>query len=87
MARSFTFVVTDPNGLHARPASELVDKAQACQSQVTVGLGESVADAKSILGIMGLGVKCGDMLTVRVEGKDEESTAQNLERFFKENLK
>ena len=44
------------------------------------------ADAKRILGVMGLGVKKGEEVTITAEGEDEETAIVALEAFFKENL-
>ena len=38
------------------------------------------------MAVMGLGVKCGDVVTVKVKGGDEAANAASLEAFFKENL-
>ena len=38
------------------------------------------------MALMGLGVKCGDTITVTVSGEDEESAASAMEEFFKSNL-
>ncbi|MFT9008216.1 MAG: HPr family phosphocarrier protein [Bifidobacterium sp.] len=86
MSTGFSYTVSDPNGIHARPASVLVKKAAEAESEVTVSVDKRQADAKSIFSIMGLGIKQGDVLTVSVTGPDEEKTATELEAFFKENL-
>ena len=43
-------------------------------------------DAKRIMGIMSLGVKCGMDVTIKCDGEDEDKAAAELEAFFKENL-
>ena len=40
--KSFTYVITDPVGIHARPAGELVNAAQACGADVTIRVGDKV---------------------------------------------
>lgn len=47
--------------------------------------GKSV-NALKLMALMGLGVKCGDTITVTVSGEDEESAASAMEEFFKSNL-
>lgn len=84
--KEFTYVITDPQGIHARPAGLFVKKASEFASSVAIGKGEKSADAKRIFGVMGLGVKTGDEIFVRVEGADEEKAADVLEAFLKENL-
>lgn len=84
--KEFKYVITDPEGIHARPAGVLVKQAAGYQSTVKIAKGEKSADAKRIFGVMGLGVKSGEEITVTVEGADEETAAAELEAFFKENL-
>lgn len=84
--KEFSYVVTDPEGIHARPAGILVKQAAAYKSSVKLTKGEKTADAKRIFGVMGLGVKTGEEITVTVEGEDEETAITELEAFFKENL-
>lgn len=84
--KEFKYVITDPEGIHARPAGILVKQAAGYQSAVTIAKGEKSADAKRIFGVMGLGVKTGEEITITVEGADEDTAAEELETFFKENL-
>ena len=84
--KEFTYVITDKEGIHARPAGELVKAAKEYQSSVTIIKDEKKADAKKLFGLMGLGVKQGMEITVQIEGEDEETAAAALEAFLKENL-
>ena len=84
--KSFTYTITDPVGLHARPAGLLVKEVKKYASLVTVKKGEKSSDAKKLMMLMGLGVKCGDEITVEVIGADEDTAVAELEAFFKENL-
>lgn len=84
--KEFKYVITDPEGIHARPAGILVKQAAEYQSSVKIAKGEKSADAKRIFGVMGLGVKTGEEVTITVEGADEDTAAAELETFFKENL-
>ena len=84
--KEFKYVITDPEGIHARPAGILVKQAAGYQSTVKIAKGEKSADAKRIFGVMGLGVKTGDEITITVEGAVEDTAAAELETFFKENL-
>lgn len=51
-----------------------------------IGKGGKSADAKRIFGVMSLGAKKGDEIFMTAEGADEETAAQALETFLKENL-
>ena len=84
--KEFKYVVTDPEGIHARPAGILVKQAAGYKSAVKITKGEKKADAKRIFGGMGLGVKNGEEVTITVEGADEDTAIAELEAFFKENL-
>lgn len=82
----FDYTVTDPSGLHARPAGLLVKETKKYGSTVTVRLGEKSADAKKLLALMGMGIRAGDTVTVTVEGSDEAVAASSLKEFFERNL-
>ena len=74
-------IVVNPSGLHARPAAVFVQKAAMFESSVTVRnvtTGSDAKDAKSILSMMGLGIKCGNEIEVRAEGADEEQAVSEL---------
>lgn len=84
--KQFTYTVTDALGIHARPAGLLVKAATPFQSKVTIETNGKKADVRRIMALMGLGAKQGSVLTVSVEGPDEEQAAAAVEAFMKENL-
>ena len=85
--KQFQYVITDPVGIHARPAGLLVKAAKALDSTVTVDkVGGKSSAATKLMAVMGLGVKGGDTVTVTVEGGNEEASLQAMEQFFRENL-
>ena len=84
--KSFTYVIQDALGIHARPAGLLVKKASEFQSKVTIQKGGRSADAGRLFALMGLDVKQGDTLKVLIDGSDEETASQALEDFFRANL-
>lgn len=85
--KSFEFVVTDPIGIHARPAGLLVKAAKVLDSAITVEkIGGNSASANKLMAIMGLNVKGGDTVRVTAEGGDEDASIAAMEKFFKENL-
>lgn len=84
--RKFTHIIADPLGLHARPAGMLVKAATAYECAVTVETPRGKADAKRIMALMRLAAKQGDMLTVICDGADEDSAADGMQIFLKENL-
>ena len=84
--REFKYVVTDPEGIHARPAGIFVKEAAAFPCKVTIAKGDKEVDAKRIFGVMGLGVKCGEEITIRTDGEQEEEAIAKLSSFLQENL-
>jgi len=84
--KEFSYTITDPQGVHARPAGVLVKEAAKYQSSVTIEKDGKTGDAKRIFAVMGLGVKCGQTINVKVEGPDEEEAAKCIEEFLKSNL-
>lgn len=84
--RSFHYTIKDQIGIHARPAGILVKEAKQFESAITIEKGGKKADAKKLLLLMGLGVKCGEEVTVEADGIDEDAACAALEAFFKANL-
>lgn len=83
---TFEFTVQDPDGLHARPAGQLVKEAQKLGSKVTITKGAKSADLRKLFAIMSLGVKQGETIRVDVEGDDEVEAGKFIETFLKENF-
>lgn len=81
--KEFKYVVTDPEGIHARPAGEFVKAASQFSSDVNITKDGKTVSAKKIFGVMGLAVKQGQEITVTVEGCDEDAAAAELEAFLK----
>ena len=77
-----TIVITAANGLHARPAGELVNMIKGLESRVSLGNGSRQVDGRSILSILSLGLKCGTAVTVTAEGSDEERAAEQVAAFL-----
>ena len=84
--KEFKYVITDPEGIHARPAGELVKKCKGYASKITIIKDGKAANAAKILAVMSLGVKKGHEVTFQIEGADEATAAAELEAFMTENL-
>lgn len=76
------FVVNNAEGLHARPASKLVELAGKYESKVEVVYKGKAVNAKSILSIMGAGVYTGAEIVLRVDGEDEAEAAPALSEYL-----
>jgi phosphotransferase system HPr (HPr) family protein len=76
--------VDNPSGLHARPAALFARTADGFQSTITVrnlsGDTSRRADARSVLSVLTLGVEPGHIIEVTVDGEDEDSAMDTLER-------
>ncbi len=84
--KSFIHAVNNPEGIHARPAGILVKEAQKYDCEVTLVKAGKQADLKRLFAVMGLGVKQGAEVEVRVAGSDEEQAAAELAAFMKEHF-
>ena len=85
--KSFEYTITDPVGIHARPAGLLVKEIKTfAGSAVTITKGEKSVNALKLMALMGMGIKQGDTVKVTVEGADEDAAATAIEEFFKANL-
>ena len=84
--KEIKYVITDPLGMHARPAGMLVKTVAGYASKVTVTAPTGTADAKRLMALMRLAAKQGMELTVTIEGADEEKAATELQAFLSANL-
>ena len=85
--KSFDYVITDPVGIHARPAGILVKEVKSyTDSTVTLTKGDKSVNLVKLMALMQMGIKQGDTVTVTVEGGDEETICARIEEFFKANL-
>ena len=84
--KTFEYVIKDKLGIHARPAVMVVNAAKGFQSKVMIEKNGKSVDATRVMAVMGLAVKQGETVTVRVEGEDEERAAEAMQLFFENNL-
>lgn len=78
MMESKNIVVNNKIGLHARPAALFVQTAGKFLSNIMVQKGNRKINAKSIMGIMALGVSQGDEITIIADGEDEKEAIESL---------
>lgn len=83
---TFDYTLTDPMGLHARPAGLLVKEAKKYKSHITVTAKGQTVDLLRLMAVMRLGTKAGDTVTFTVEGDDEIKASEELQSFLKENV-
>ncbi|MCI8462153.1 MAG: HPr family phosphocarrier protein [Lachnospiraceae bacterium] len=70
------------NGLEARPVALLVQEASKYESTIYIQSGERRVNAKSIMGMMSLGLDNGEKLEVSAEGTDEQAAVEGIEEFL-----
>lgn len=71
-------VVNSTTGLHARPATLLVKKASSFKSNIYIEYNGKKANAKSLIGVLSLGVNKGGKITLYVNGDDEMYAMEEL---------
>lgn len=77
-ARRFDWVVDYPSGLHARPATEWAETARRFAARVRVRHGAEAADARNLIALLQLGLRCGDTVTVSADGPDAADALATL---------
>lgn len=85
----YTVTIINPSGLHARPAARFVEAARALSCDVLVKnltTDSNTVDAKSILGILTLGVEQGHVLEINTLGDGAEQAGEDLVRLVAEEL-
>ncbi len=83
--KEFTYKITDPVGIHARPAGMLAKKAAELDSTVTIIKDGKSVDTRRLMALMQLGIKQNDEITVRVEGGSEDKNAHEILNFLESN--
>lgn len=83
---TFTHVIVDPLGLHARPAGLMTKEASAYKCNISVEAPAGTANPKKVIMLLSLGAKEGDELVFTFDGEDEAAAASALQAFCKENL-
>lgn len=71
-----------PSGLEARPVALLVQVASQYESDIYVESGEKKVNAKSIMGMMTLGLAAGEEVIVSASGADEQEAIANIEKYL-----
>ena len=81
------YLILAPEGMHARPATALLRLSRKYKSVIRLKKGADTIQINSMLNILSLSIKCGDTISVSVEGDDEIGAAEALDIFFNEQLK
>ena len=84
--QQFDYTISDPVGLHARPAGQLVRQAAAFKSRVTIRRGDREVDCTRLLRVMALCAAAGETVTFTVDGEDEQAACEAMRAFCTESL-
>ncbi len=85
-ANCFEFKITDPLGMHARPAAGLVKVVSKFKSNVTITCESSKADASSTISLMALNLKKGSIIRVSAEGEDSAEALQGVKEYLTQKM-
>ena len=75
-------VINIPNGLDARPVALLVQVASQYECSIHVSTLDKRVNAKSIMGMMSMGISTGETVTVIADGSDEEAAIESIEKYL-----
>ncbi len=84
--KSFEYTIRDENGLHARPAGLLVRQAQSLSSELIIECRGKTASLKKLLAVMGLGVRCGDVVKIIATGEHASDDLNQIRDFLEKNF-
>lgn len=84
--KKFKYLISANEGIHARPATIIVNNAKQFNSKITVIKQNNKADCKRIIALMSLNAKKGDLLEIEIDGTDEMEAMESLQKVFKEIL-
>ena len=73
-----TVQILNKNGLHARPAAEIVKLAAKYRSEITISRDGTEVNGKSIMGVMMLAAECGSSILIRADGADAEQAVSAI---------
>lgn len=79
-------VISNPTGLHVRPAGILAKAADHCGSRVELISGNSIANCRSILNVLSMAVRCGDEVEICCTGPTEVQDLEYMVHVIKEEL-
>jgi len=81
-----SYTITAETGVHARPATLLVNKASQYASEVELQYKDKTVNLKSIMGVMSLGIPQGAEITIVADGVDAEDAINGIDEVIKEHL-
>lgn len=80
--KSVEIIITNPTGLHTRPGALFVKHAKLFYSDILVKKGDKVANGKSLMKLMQIGISQKDKITITADGPDEDEALNKLSEFI-----
>ncbi|GFZ83228.1 phosphocarrier protein HPr [Compostibacillus humi] len=80
------YLITAETGIHARPATLLVNKAGQYTSEINLTYKDKTVNLKSIMGVMSLGISKGAEIEITVDGNDEDEAIAGITAVIEEHL-
>lgn len=74
--------INSDNGIHARPASQIVAECQKFQSEIYIHNDVQKADCRSIMNLLGMGLIKGDSISIEAIGEDSEAAEKAIARII-----
>lgn len=84
MVKRVNVTVTDPVGLYATPATELVDRMKAFNSDIKLVYASKTVNMKSLMGVLSLGIPTKANIEIIAEGEDEDAVIKKVTELMKE---
>ncbi len=82
--KSIIVKIVDSIGIHARPASKITNEATKYKSEIKFIVNGKVANAKSLINLMALGVKTNNKVEIQAIGSDEDQAILGVQQVMKE---
>lgn len=84
MVKRVNVTVTDPVGLYATPATELVDRMKAFSSDIKLVYASKTVNMKSLMGVLSLGIPTKAKIEIIAEGEDEDAAIKKVTELMRE---
>lgn len=78
--------VINAYGIHCRPSAEIIKQVTAMDSSIEITANGATCSLGSIIELLSLGIKCGDVVSIKVEGSNEEADADAVVELFETNF-
>lgn len=83
---SFEYTITDPQGIHARPAGQLVAEVKKFACNISIEKDGKANSCKKLLAIMSMAIKAGDTVKMTFDGENEAEACAAIKKFMEETL-